>query len=178
MSQESVPAGQGPKQPDDTFPVPDGFTEGSVWADRVGTKSFIGRNRRGVEIPIGKGDGEIDPGELLKLALIGCAGMSSDFVLSRRLGEDFPFRLWVHGSSDPDANRYAHIHEELQLELGDLEPEDLRRLGRAVDRAIESGCTVQRTVEPGLSVDHEIVSSPAVATDETTGDATEEDDAR
>jgi hypothetical protein len=33
-------------------------------------------------------------------------------------------------------------------------------------------------VEPGLSVDHEIVSSPAVATDETTGDATEEDDAR
>src|SRR5690625_5448117 len=106
--------------PDDSFPRPASFGPGSVWADRSGHRSLVGRNQRGVEIPIGHGEGEINPGELLKLALIGCAGMSSDITLTRRLGEDFEMRLWAHGTSDEEDNRYHRIAEEVQLPLDGL----------------------------------------------------------
>lgn len=142
--------------PDDTFPLPEEFGEGSVWADRVAQRSLIGRNRRGVEIPIGKGEGQIDPGELLKLALISCAGMSMDIPTSRRLGDDFPLRLWAHGTSDETSNRYESVHEQIQLDLDGLSADELRRLRTVIDRSIEASCTVQRTVVPGTPVDHEI----------------------
>ena len=109
-----------PTVPDDRFERPEGFGPGSVWADRTGHRTLVGRNQRGVEIPIGHGEGEINPGELLKLALIGCAGMSSDINLARRLGEDFEMRLWAHGSSDSSENRYLSIAEEVQLPLDGL----------------------------------------------------------
>ena len=60
-----------PTVPDDSFERPDAYGPGSVWADRVSERSLVGRNQRGVEIPIGMGEGEISPGELLKIALIG-----------------------------------------------------------------------------------------------------------
>ncbi|MGP9693110.1 OsmC family protein [Brachybacterium sp. AOP25-B2-12] len=169
--------------PDTGFPVPEQAGPGSVWADRVGTKRLIGRNQRGVEIPIGQGEGEINPGELLKLALIGCAGMSSDFGLSRRLGEDFAMRLWVHGQSDEDTNRYERIDEQIQLDLSALSPEEQERLRRVIDRAIAAGCTVERTVAPGVEVHHEVqdagspVASPSDGPAGPEGTATTEDPA-
>jgi uncharacterized OsmC-like protein len=147
--------------PDETFPLPEEFGEGSVWVDRVGERSLVGRNRRGVEIPIGKGEGQVDPGELLKIALIGCAGMSMDIPASRRLGEDFALRLWAHGTSDEASNRYDAIHEQIQLDLEDLSADELRRLRAVIDRSIEASCTVQRTVVPGAAVDHEILGLDA-----------------
>lgn len=147
--------------PEGTFPIPEKFGEGSVWVDRVGQRSLIGRNRRGVEIPIGKGEGQIDPGELLKIALIGCAGMSMDIPASRRLGDDFALRLWAHGTSDEASNRYEAIHEQIQLDLEGLSADDLRRLRAVIDRSIEASCTVQRTVVPGTPVDHEILGLEA-----------------
>ncbi|MCS6710744.1 OsmC family protein [Brachybacterium sp. EF45031] len=143
--------------PDDSFPLPDGFDAGSVWADRVGERQFVGRNQRGVEIPIGKGEGQISPGELLKLALIGCAGMSADLSIGRRLGEDFRMRLFVHGESDPATNRYLALDEEMLLDLDGLSAEDLAQLQTVVNKAIERGCTVERTVAPGTPVSHTIV---------------------
>ena len=95
--------------PDDRFELPENVGPGSVWADRTGPRTLLGRNQRGVEIPIGHGEGEINPGELLKLALIGCAGMSSDVNLARRLGDEFPMRLWAHGTADEGENRYLTI---------------------------------------------------------------------
>lgn len=156
--------------PEATFPLPDEFGEGSVWVDRVGERSLVGRNRRGVEIPIGKGEGQVDPGELLKIALIGCAGMSMDIPTSRRLGEDFALRLWAHGTSDETSNRYEAIHEQIQLDLDGLSADELRRLRAVIDRSIEASCTVQRTVVPGVGVDHEILGLDSALE----GDAREE----
>lgn len=147
--------------PDETFPLPEEFGEGSVWVDRVGERSFVGRTRRGVEIPIGTGEGQVNPGELLKIALIGCAGMSMDIPTSRRLGEDFALRLWAHGTSDEASNRYEAIHEQVQLDLEGLSGDELRRLRAVIDRSIEASCTVQRTVVPGAAVDHEILGLDA-----------------
>ena len=50
-------------------------------ADRVGHRQLVGRNQRGVEIPIGEGEGRITPGELLKIALLGCALSLMNFAI-------------------------------------------------------------------------------------------------
>ncbi|WP_193107298.1 OsmC family protein [Brachybacterium sp. FME24] len=148
-----------PSVPDDRFPAPEDVGPSSVWADRTGHRTLLGRNQRGVEIPIGKGEGEISPGELLKLALIGCAGMSSDINLGRRLGEDFAMRLWAHGESDDAENRYLGIAEEVQLPLEGLTEAEIASVVKVFHRAVAAGCTVERTVVPGTEVTHTILGA-------------------
>lgn len=148
-----------PTVPDDRFERPESFGPGSVWADRSGHRTLVGRNQRGVEIPIGHGEGEINPGELLKLALIGCAGMSSDTNLARRLGEDFEMRLWAHGTSDSSENRYLSIAEEVQLPLEGLTELEIASVVKVFGRAVAAGCTVERTVVPGVEVTHRILGT-------------------
>lgn len=164
-----------PGLPEDGFPLPPATTPASVWADRVGPRSYVGRNQRGVEIPIGEGEHEINPGELLKLALLGCAGMSADVNLARRLGDDFPMRLWAHDASDPEQNRYTRIGEEIQLALEDLEPEARAKVVTVLGRAIAAGCTVERSVVPGIEVTHRVLGVEDGRTREQHG---EEDSAR
>ena len=148
-----------PSVPDDRFELPEDFGPGSVWADRSGHRTLVGRNQRGVEIPIGHGEGEINPGELLKLALIGCAGMSSDITLARRLGEDFDMRLWAHGSADEADNRYHRIAEEVQLPLDGLTAEEIATVVTVFERAVAAGCTVERTVVSGVEVTHTVLGT-------------------
>ncbi|MGO1257583.1 MAG: OsmC family protein [Brachybacterium sp.] len=148
-----------PTVPDDRFELPESFGPGSVWADRSGARTLVGRNQRGVEIPIGHGDGEINPGELLKLALIGCAGMSSDVNLARRLGDDFPMRLWAHGASDAAENRYLSIAEEVQLPFEGLTESEIATVVKVFGRAVAAGCTVERSVVPGMEVTHRVLGA-------------------
>lgn len=149
-----------PTSPDDSFEMPQEFGPGSVWADRVAERSLVGRNQRGVEIRIGHGDGEINPGELLKLALIGCAGMSADIPLGRRLGEDFAMRLWAHGTADEEQDRYLSIAEQVQVDLSELGPEEQQRVISVFERAVAAACTIERTVVPGVEVTHSIIDTP------------------
>lgn len=146
-----------PTAPDDRFELPEAFGPGSVWADRVAERTLVGRNQRGVEIRIGHGEGEINPGELLKLALIGCAGMSSDIPLGRRLGEDFDMRLWAHGTADQEQDRYLSIAEQVQLDLEDLSQDEVKRVVTVFGRAVAAACTVERTIVPGVEVTHTIL---------------------
>ncbi|WP_270407799.1 OsmC family protein [Brachybacterium paraconglomeratum] len=148
-----------PSLPDDRFPLPEDFGSGSVWADRTGHRTLVGRTQRGVEIPIGHGEGEASPGELLKLALIGCAGMSSDVNLARRLGEDFEARLWAHGTSDEAENRYLSIAEEVQLPLEGLTAQEIATVVKVFGRAVAAGCTVERSVVPGVEVTHRVLGA-------------------
>ena len=145
--------------PDDRFELPENVGPGSVWADRTGPRTLLGRNQRGVEIPIGHGEGEINPGELLKLALIGCAGMSSDVNLARRLGDEFPMRLWAHGTADEEENRYLTIAEEVQLPLEELTAEEIATVVKVFGRAVAAGCMVERSVVPGLEVAHRVLGA-------------------
>ena len=148
-----------PTVPADHFELPENVGPGSVWADRSGHRTLVGRNQRGVEIPIGHGEGEINPGELLKLALIGCAGMSSDINLARRLGEDFEMRLWAHGTSDESENRYLSITEEVQLPLEGLTDQEIATVVKVFGRAVAAGCTVERSVVPGVEVTHRVLGA-------------------
>jgi uncharacterized OsmC-like protein len=127
---------------------------GSVSVVRTGTRTFEGMNERGSTVPIGPADadGHFTPGELLKLALAGCAGMSADRVAARRLGDDFEMTVWAHGHSR-DGNRYAHIDEELLVDLSALEPDERAKLIEIMVKAIERGCTVARSVEGSMELD-------------------------
>ncbi|WP_114854921.1 OsmC family protein [Brachybacterium sp. YJGR34] len=157
-----------PALPDDHFELPEEVGPGSVWADRTGHRTLMGRTQRGVEIPIGHGDGEVSPGELLKLALIGCAGMSSDVNLARRLGEDFPMRLWAHGLSDESENRYLTIAEQVQIPLEGLSAQEIATVVKVFGRAVAAGCTVERSIASGVEVTHQILGAEGDEQDEET----------
>lgn len=141
------------------FERPEQWGPGTVWVDRVATRQFVGHNRRGVEIPIGMEAGQVSPGELLKLALIGCAGMSMDHAVARRLGEDFAARLYAFGLADKDEDRYFEIKEGIQLELDELSDAERASLASIIDRVVSAACTVKRTVEPGAKVHHAVIDS-------------------
>jgi len=129
---------------------------GSVSVTRTGSRTYEGLNERGATVRIGGSELEgehFTPGELLKIALIGCAGLSTDRVAARRLGDDYAITIWAHGVSDPEENRYTRIEEELLVDLGGLDPADRTKLIDIMERAIERGCTVARSVEDSIELD-------------------------
>lgn len=128
---------------------------GSVSVVRTGPRTYEGLNERGTTLRIGPADvdGCFTPGELLKLALIACAGMSADRVAARRLGDDFAMTIWAHGRSDRDENRYRRVDEELLVDLSGLEPGERATLIDLMDKSIRRGCTVARSVEGAIELD-------------------------
>lgn len=139
---------------ENTDKLPVGIRPGSVWATRTGTRQFTGRNQRGAEVRIGPTDvdGVFTPGELLKVALAGCAGMTSDAGLARRLGDDFAMTVRTHGQSDEAEDRYMTIEEDMDVDLSGLDDKELQRVLTVVQRAIEQHCTVGRTVTQSATV--------------------------
>ena len=136
---------------------------GSVSVTRTGSRTYEGLNERGATVRIGGSELEgehFTPGELLKIALIGCAGLSTDRVAARRLGDDYAITIWAHGVSDPESNRYTRIEEELLVDLGRLDPSDRTKLIDIMERAIERGCTVARSVEDSIELDTTIDGTP------------------
>ncbi|MFT4127771.1 MAG: OsmC family peroxiredoxin, partial [Gordonia sp. (in: high G+C Gram-positive bacteria)] len=73
-----------------------------LWVQRTGTRRYTGLSSRGAQVLIGSEDveGVFTPGELLKIALAACTGMSSDRPLSRRLGDDYDATVRVSGTAD------------------------------------------------------------------------------
>lgn len=136
---------------------------GSVSVTRTGTRTYEGMNERGSTVRIGPVDaeGHFTPGELLKLALVGCAGMSSDRVAARRLGEDYAITIWAHGMSDPGENRYLRIDEELLVDLSGLAESERSTLIDIMSKAIQRGCTVARSVHGSIDLETTIDGTPA-----------------
>lgn len=120
-----------------------------LWVERVGTKTYIGRNDRGAEVRLGPhaDDGVFSPGELLKVALAACSGMSAERAIQRRLGEDTPIHVSARSVPGPGQNRYAELLTDVVVPLGELSDEDRAKLVSVVLRAIDTGCTVGRTLE-------------------------------
>lgn len=140
---------------------------GAVRVERTGTARLVGRTERGQEILIGPAEapGHITPGELLKLALAGCAALSVDFPVRRRLGADATLAIEIREDSDRATNRYAAVTERIELDLAGLDEPTRADLIQAMDRAIAQACTVQRSVEPGMRVEHVLVPPRDAAED-------------
>lgn len=126
--------------------------------ERTGTRRYTGRSSRGAQVLVGSEDveGVFTPGELLKIALAACSGMSSDAPLSRRLGDDYAATIRVSGLADREQERYPLLEEVLELDLSDLDKADRDRLLTVVQRAVDQVCTVGRTLKSGTEVRFEI----------------------
>ncbi len=129
-----------------------------LWVERTGIRRYTGRSTRGAEVLIGAEDDEgvFTPGELMKIALAGCSGLSSDQPLRRRLGDDYRATIRVSGAADREQERYPLLAESLELDLSALSPEELTRLRTVVERAIDQVCTVGRTLKAGTEVTFEV----------------------
>ncbi|QZA06368.1 OsmC family protein [Mycolicibacter heraklionensis] len=131
-----------------------------LWVERTGTRRYTGRSSRGAQVLVGSEDVDcvFTPGELLKIALAACSGMSSDAPLARRLGDDYSATIRVSGPADREQERYPLLEEILELDLSGLEDADKQRLLTVVHRAIDQVCTVGRTLKSGTEVRFEVDS--------------------
>ncbi len=125
-----------------------------LWVERAGTRRYTGCSSRGAQVLIGSEDvdGVFTPGELLKIALAACSGMSTDHPLARRLGDDYKAVIKVSGVADREQERYPLLEETLELDLSGLPQDEKERLLVVVNRAIEQVCTVGRTLKSPTTV--------------------------
>jgi len=132
-----------------------------LWVERTGVRRYTGRSGRGAEVLIGSetDDGVFTPGELLKIALAGCSGLSSDEPLRRRLGDDYRAVIRVSGPADREQERYPRLEENLELDLSGLSEAEIERLVIVVNRAIDQVCTVGRTLKAGATVTFDVTNT-------------------
>lgn len=125
-----------------------------LWVERIGHRRYTGYNDRGARVEIGNtGDeGVFGPVELMKLALAGCAGLTADNSLSRRLGDDVPVTIEVGGPTDGPEDRVPAFAERLVVDLTSLADDEREKLLVVLDRAITEHCTVSRTLQAGATV--------------------------
>lgn len=125
-----------------------------LWVERTGVRRYTGRSTRGAEVLVGSEDveGVFTPGELLKIALAACSGMSSDHPLRTRLGDDYDVTIRVSGAADREQERYPHLDERLEVDLSSLTEEERAKLLTIVRRSIDKVCTVGRTLKSGTEV--------------------------
>ena len=97
-------------------------------------------------------EGVFTPGELLKIALAACSGMSSDQPLRSRLGDDYQATIRVSGPADREQERYPLLEENLEIDLSGLSEDEVTRLLTVVERAVDKVCTVGRTLKSGTEV--------------------------
>ena len=132
-----------------------------LWVERTGVRRYTGRSSRGAEVLIGSvtDDGVFTPGELMKIALAGCSGLSSDQPLRRRLGDEYQAVIRVSGAADRERELYPDLRETLEVDLSGLSAEEKERLLVVVNRAIDQVCTVGRTLKSGTEISFEVADA-------------------
>ena len=124
----------------------------SVWAERTGTRQYLGRNARGAQVRIGTGPGEFSPGELIKIALGTCNTLSADHRLAKALGEDFDANVVVATLKSEAEERYTDFDVQLVADFSSLTPEQRATLTARVEGARERACTVGHTIDKGAGI--------------------------
>ncbi|OBK33078.1 hypothetical protein A5658_13870 [Mycobacterium sp. 1245111.1] len=130
-----------------------------LWVERTGVRRYTGHSSRGAEVLVGSEDvdGVFTPGELMKIALAACSGMSSDLPLARRLGDDYQATVRVSGDADREQEVYPLLEEKLEIDLSGLDADEKARVFTVVRRAVDQVCTVGRTLKAGTKVDFRVV---------------------
>ena len=118
-----------------------------LWVERNKDGSWDAFGDDGAHIKFGKGRGVFTPGDLMKIALAGCAALSSQFAIEHTLGDGKGARIVVDGTYDADSDAYINFNEQVVVDATDakLSEEDADKLKERVTRHIEKGCTVKHT---------------------------------
>ena len=118
-----------------------------LWVERNKDGSWDAFSDDGAHIKFGKGRGVFTPGDLMKIALAGCAALSSQFAIEHTLGDGKGARIVVDGTYDADSDAYINFNEQVVVDVTEakLSEEDADKLKERVTRHIEKGCTVKHT---------------------------------
>ena len=118
-----------------------------LWVERNKDGSWDAFSDDGAHIKFGKGRGVFTPGDLMKIALAGCAALSSQFAIEHTLGDGKGAKIVVDGTYDADSDAYINFNEQVVVDATDakLSEEDANKLKERVTRHIEKGCTVKQT---------------------------------
>lgn len=118
-----------------------------LWVERNKDGSWDAFSDDGAHIKFGKGRGVFTPGDLMKIALAGCAALSSQFAIEHTLGDGKGAKIVVDGTYDADSDVYINFNEQVVVDATDakLSEEDANKLKERVTRHIEKGCTVKHT---------------------------------
>jgi uncharacterized OsmC-like protein len=123
-----------------------------LWVERNGTRTGFSARGARVEIGPASAGAVFTPGELLKVALAACAGMSSDRAFARRLGDDYKTTIRVEDPKDMAEDRYPVLTEKFEIDLSMLDDEDRAKLLTIAQRSIDKACTVARTLKAGAQI--------------------------
>lgn len=118
-----------------------------LWVERNKDGSWDAFSDDGAHIKFGKGRGVFTPGDLMKIALAGCAALSSQVAIEHTLGDGKGARIVVDGTYDADSDAYINFNEQVVVDATDakLSEEDADKLKERVTRHIEKGCTIKHT---------------------------------
>lgn len=110
-----------------------------LWVERNKDGSWDAFSDDGAHIKFGKGRGVFTPGDLMKIALAGCAALSSQFAIEHTLGDGKGARIVVDGTYDADSDAYINFNEQVVVDATDakLSEEDADKLKERVTRHIE-----------------------------------------
>ena len=122
---------------------------GAVWAERTGTRQYVGRNDSGAQVLVGSGPGMFSPGELMKIALATCNTLSADHRLAKALGEEFHATVGCSTVKNAEEERYESFQVEIVTDLSGLDDAKRAVLRERVDAAIDRSCTVGHTITHG-----------------------------
>lgn len=120
-----------------------------LWVERAEDGTWQAHSDDGAQLTFGKGEGQFTPGDLMKIALAACAGLSSQFAMEHTLGENKGARIIVDGTYDPDHDAYINFDEQVVIDAteANLDDEQVEQLKKRVKAHIEKGCTVMHTYE-------------------------------
>lgn len=118
-----------------------------LWVERNKDGSWDAFSEDGAHIKFGKDRGQFTPGDLMKIALAGCAALSSQFAIEHTLGEGKGAKIVVGGTYDADNDAYINFDEQVVVDAtgSDLRDEDAAKLKERITRHIDKGCTVKHT---------------------------------
>ena len=137
--------------------APHAAAPGAVWAERTGTRQYVGRNEAGAEVLVGPGPGMFSPGELMKIALATCNTLSADHRLAKALGEDFHATVGCSTVKNADEERYESFAVEIVTDLSSLDEDKRALLRERVDATIDRSCTVGHTIAHGADTSMALV---------------------
>lgn len=113
---------------------------------RLRTRQYYAENDRGATLEIGTGPGQWSPGDLLKMALVGCNALSADKRIATVLGEDFEMTAGIDGEFDEEEDRYTGFTVELVPDATGVSAEDADTMVRRASAAIDRQCTIAHTI--------------------------------
>ncbi|MCK9794738.1 osmotically inducible protein OsmC [Isoptericola sp. 4D.3] len=134
-----------------------------LWVERTGSRTYRGYTARGASVEIGpvEAGAVFTPGELLKIALAACAGMSSDTKFARVLGDAYEAVIRVEDAKDLDEDRYPVLTERFEIDLSGLDEQTRNKTLLLAQRSIDRACTVGRTLKAGALVPPAVFEQPA-----------------